>query len=285
MNRQIFLGIVSMTAGIFCLSAMDAAVRWLILDGITAVQVIAMRGWIIFTVMMLWVWRRNGLVTLVTRRPWHHLLRALLGMFAPLSFFIALKTIPLAEATAVFFCSVFLLTIGSVIFFKERVGPHRWAAVIVGFTGVLIVTQPTSATFQPEILLVLLASLAYTALILMGRWMSSTESTFSLVFSFSAVSMIAFTLALPWFYSSMTWPQIEVLALVSMLALTGHFLLTHAFMSTPISIVAPFEYSALAWASVFGFLLWDDVPALTTFIGIAIIVISGCYIVWRENHP
>lgn len=277
-------GITLMVAGIFCLSAMDAGVRWLVQGGMPVIQLIALRGWILLGVMGVWIWRKAGISSLATRRPLHHLLRAVAGMGAPLAFFVALKTVPLAEATAVFFCSVFLLTIGSTIFFKERVGRHRWGAVIAGFTGVLLVTSPGGESFKPQILLVLLASVSYTVLILMGRWMSATETTFSLVFSFNLVMALGFSLVLPWFWAPIEPAQLSVLLLVSSLALAGYFLLTSAFTSAPVAVVAPFEYSALAWASAFGYLLWDEVPAATTVSGIVVIVASGLYIAWREHR-
>jgi drug/metabolite transporter (DMT)-like permease len=277
-------GILLMIAGIFCLSAMDAGVRWLMLEGMSAVHLIAVRGWILLLVMTIWIWRRAGVHSLVTRRPWHHLIRAGFGMLSPLAFFVALKTVPLAEATAVFFCSVFLLTIGSSLFFGERVGLHRWGAVVVGFIGVLVVTQPGAESFKPQILLVLAASVLYCILILMGRWMSRTESTFSLVYYYNLALTMGYALVLPWFWQSMTGTEFSVLLLVSALALAGYFLLTHAFSVAPVSVVAPFEYSALAWATGFGWLLWGDLPASTTVIGIGLIVCSGMYIAWREHR-
>ncbi len=262
---------------------MDATVRWLVLDGMSVVHLVAVRSWILLLVMTAWIWNRGGASALITRRPLHHLLRAGVGMLAPLAFFVALKRIPLADATAVFFCSVFLITIGSTVFFGERVGPHRWGAVIVGFAGVLVVTRPGADSFEPQILLVLAASLLYCAMVLLGRWMSSTESTFSLVFNFNLGAAVGYTLILPWFWQDMTGLQFCVLLLASALALAGHFLLTQAFAVGPVSVVAPYEYSALAWATLFGLLVWGEVPAATTMAGIGLIAASGLYIAWRER--
>ncbi len=284
MVADAYRGIALMVGGIFCLSAMDATVRYLVLDGMGVIQLIAVRSWILLVVMTAWIWQRAGISALATRRPGHHLLRAGIGMAAPLAFFVGLKTIPLAEATAVFFCSVFLITIGSTLFFGEQVGPHRWGAVLVGFAGVLVVTRPGADSFQPQIFLVLLASGLYCALILLGRWLSVTESTFSLVFFYNLASAVGFTLLLPWFWASISGEQWLVLLVVSALALAGHFLLTQAFAVGPVSVVAPYEYTALAWATLFGYLLWREVPGATTFLGIAIIAASGLYIAWRERR-
>ncbi len=278
-----YQGILLMVAGIFCLSAMDATVRWLVLDGMSVVHLVAVRSWILLVAMTIWIWRRAGLAALTTKRPLHHAARAGIGMLAPLAFFVALKTIPLAEATAVFFCSVFLIIIGSTLFFGEQVGPHRWGAVVVGFAGVLVVTRPGADSFQPAILLVLAASGLYCALILMGRWLSSTDSTFSLVFFYNLGSAIGYTLVLPWFWQSMSATQFGVLLLVSALALAGHFLLTQAFAVGPVSVVAPYEYTALGWATLFGWIAWREVPAQTTVAGIGLILASGLYIAWRER--
>jgi drug/metabolite transporter (DMT)-like permease len=283
-GKTVVVGIALMVSGIFCLSAMDAAVRWLMLRDVSAVQLIAVRGWLIFLLMTLWMARRAGLGALTTRRPLHHAIRAGFGMLAPLAFFVALKTVPLAEATAVFFCSVFIMTLASMLLFGERVDRYRWMGVITGFLGVLIVTRPGAASFQIEILLVLVASGLYCVLILMGRWMSSTESTFSLVFSYNLGSTLSFTVLLPWFWAPLDASQWMVVLIASALALAGHFLLTHAFSTAPVSVVAPFEYTALVWATGLGFLLWGDVPAATTLVGIAIILASGLSLAWRERR-
>ncbi|MCZ7596629.1 MAG: DMT family transporter [Gammaproteobacteria bacterium] len=252
------------------------------LEGMSVVQLVAVRSWILLAAMTVWIWRRAGITALATRRPLHHALRAGVGLLAPLSFFVALKTIPLAEATAVFFCSVFLFT------WARSCSSANASASIDGggdrgFAGVLVVTRPGADSFQPRVLLVLLASTLYCAMFLMGRWMSSTESTFSTVFSYNLGSAVGYTLMLPWFWGAITSQQFAVLLLVSVLALAGHFLLTQAFAVGPVSVVAPYEYSALAWATLFGYLLWREVPAVTTVAGITMIVASGLYIAWRER--
>ncbi len=272
-----------MCGGILCMAAMDAGVSYLVRHDMPVVQVIALRSWVLTVAMVAWVLRRAGPGALRTRRLRDHLVRGAVGALAPLTFFIALGSVPLADATAVFFLSVFIMTVASTRLFGERVDGGGWAAVALGFTGVMVITRPGADSFRPEILLVLVASVCYCVIMLMGRWMSRTESNFSLVLSYNLVSLAVFTVLLPWYFGPITATLAAVLALVTALTLAGHFLLTAAFNVGPVSVVAPFEYSALVWAALFGYWLWDEIPDSVTVAGMIMIAGSGLFIAWRER--
>lgn len=269
--------------GVLALSAMDAAVKWLLMRGMSPFQIIAVRGWMI-TLFLLLSLPRQRPYALHTTRLRAHLVRAVIGFLAPVAFFISLKTVPLANATAIFFSATFFLAAGSALVLRERVGYHRWIAIIGGFAGVLVVTAPTSDVFQPASLLALVAGAAYAVLVLTGRWLSTTESTFRLVFYYNAITTLLATFALPLVWRTPTLEEMGMILLVSILALTGYIFLTRAFTLGPVGLVAPFEYSALLWAVLFGFVFWGELPGSRVWLGLSIIISSGIYIVYRERQ-
>ncbi|MEA3292107.1 MAG: DMT family transporter [Pseudomonadota bacterium] len=269
--------------GVLALSAMDAAVKWLLIRDMSPFQIIAVRGWII-TLFLLLSLLRQGSYALRTTRLRAHLVRTVIGFLAPVAFFISLKTVPLANATAIFFSATFFLAAGSALVLRERVGYHRWIAIVGGFAGVLVVTAPTSDVFQPASLLALVAGASYAVLVLTGRWLSTTETTFRLVFYYNAITTLLATVALPLVWRTPTLEEMGMILLVSILALIGYVFLTRAFTLGPVGLVAPFEYSALLWAVLFGFVFWGEMPESRVWLGLSIIISSGIYIVYRERQ-
>lgn len=279
-NRPLH-GIACMSAAIVIMTSMDAFGRLLVLAGFSVFQVLALRSLIIlalFAAALPWL---GGLAALKSSRPGAHLLRAVFGAGAPLFFFASLRHLPLADATAVFFGATFLITALSVPVLKERVGPHRWASVVVGFIGVVIVTRPGQG-FEPAALLAFGASVCYAFMVVIGRWMGDTEPVFRQVFYFNLGLAVASLPFLPFVWLPMTDDHLLMLAAMTALSIVGQFVITRAFVVAPLGVVAPFEYTALAWAPVLGYLVWGDVPDAWVVSGSLIIVASGLYLLHRE---
>ena len=189
---------------------------------------------------------------------------------------------PLADTTVIFFGAPFIMTALSALLLGERVGPHRWGAVVIGFAGVYVAARPGGGVPVPGALYAVAASLCYALLILSGRWLGRTETVFRLVFYFNAGTALVASLFLPFLWKPMSPTHLGVLAAMAGLALTGQVFLTRAFKAAPVSVIAPFEYSALVWAALIGFLVWGDVPADHVLLGAGIIILSGIYVVRRE---
>lgn len=252
------------------------------MQGYHPVQLLAVRSWIIFIFFIL-IFYRRGIAVVRTTRWRSQLARGLIGTAAPILFFLSLKTLPLAEATALFFSSTFMMTALSSWVLKEPVGLHRWLAVVIGFCGVLLITQPGVETFQFEALYVFGASLAYSILIVSGRWLSQSDSALSLVFYFNLALIIICSTSVLWIWQPMDisiWWGTLGFAILSFL---GHLGIAEAFKIAPVGLIAPFEYMALIWATLLGFIIWGDLPTSLTFAGIAVIIASGIYIHHREK--
>ena len=277
-------GIAYMVTGIGLLSLMDALVKWLGEGGVHPMQLIAMRSWIIVCLFLLFYASRKQGATLKPNNALAVHGRSALGFFAPLLFFLSLQYLPIANVTVTFFSSTFMITVLSWPILKERVGWHRIMAIVVGFIGVLIAVETRGDVMDWRgYVLCLLGSLAYSVLFITGRLLSRSESTVALVFSFNLVLGLIATLLLPWFWQAVDRTQLLYILLFSLLALFGHLCITKAFAHSPVGVLAPYEYTALFWAVITGYLIWGDVPGLRVWIGATLIIGAGLYVIYRES--
>ena len=267
----------------FLFMVMDAVAKWLVSADLSAIQVIAVRSWMITVMILVILAIRGELSELVTRNPWRHALRGTIGFFAPFTFFTSLKTLPLADATVVFFSSSFVLTAASALFLREQVGIHRWSAVGVGFIGVVIAMNPQGGGPVGAYLLVLGATVIYAMIFVSGKQLSKRDSVISLVFTLHLGMGLIATVALPWVWVPITWTVLGELLLMALIALAAHYVFAAAFARADVSALAPFEYTALVWATLIGYVVWLDIPSTEVWIGAAIIISCGLYVIHRES--
>ena len=277
------LGIGLMLLSMLLFVVMDALAKWLVGAEISAIQVVAIRSWIILAMIASILLATGKLGELSTRRPWHHLARGMIGALAPLFFFTALEKLPLADATVVFFTATFMLTAASALMLKERVGVHRWSAVAVGFVGVVIACDPGGGGPLLSYLQALGATAVYALIFVTGKQLSAEDSIISLVFSLHLGMGLGTTAALPWVWIPLEVSQLAQLLLMATIALVAHYIFTSAFALAEVSVLAPFEYTGLVWATLIGFLVWGDVPASEVWIGAIVIIGCGLYVVHRES--
>ena len=273
-----------MVGAMALLSAMDAMAKYLTMDGVTVIQIVALRSVVIVPILFGLFYFRGKLHELKPKSAKAHLARGCIGFVAPVCFFLGITHVPLTDAVVIFFSSIFFVTILSIIFLGERVGIHRWASVIIGFVGVLIVVGPKGGGELSGYLLILTGSLAYSILFVSSRYLSATESVASMVLSFNlCVGGLGFLL-LAWFWTDLNSTQLVRIFVLSLLALSGHYLVTTAFARSEASLLAPLEYTSVVWAVLFDLVIWKLTPTVTTFVGAVIIIGSGLYIVHREKR-
>ena len=280
-NNLLGIGLMIMAMLLFVI--MDALAKWLVSSQMSAIQLIAIRGWIILPIILLVLAARGQIKDLATRQPLQHMMRGCCGFLTPLAFFTSLKSLPLADATVIFFSSTFILTAASAIFLKERVGLHRWSAVLVGFIGVVIAMDPSGGGDLWAYLLVLSAATIYAMIFVSGKYLSRNDSVISLVFSLHLGMGLMATLALPWVWVPISLLELGQLSLLTVIALFAHYLFTAAFARADVSALAPFEYTSLLWATTIGYLVWQDIPTTEVWIGAGIIITCGLYVVHRES--
>ncbi len=274
-------GILAICAGLAFLTLNDAIAK-LLTERHDPVQILFLRNLIAVPMIAAAALVLHGPRALTTRRPGLHAVRGLTMLAGVWFYFAALGLLPLAQATALIFAAPIIITALSVPLLGERVGPWRWGAVVLGFCGVLIVVQPGGAAFQAASLLPVAAALAYALFMISGRWLGPEDgflTTMLFVMLFPMLYAAPFAL---WLWSP---PRLEDLGLFVGSAVCGSLgitLIGQAFRIAPAAVVAPFEYTALIWATALGWAIWGDVPGGATVAGALVIVAGGVLIAWRE---
>ena len=278
---RIGLGIGSCMAAVFVFAIVDATAKWL---GQTfePVQIVFLRHLFGLIPIALFLWQSGGLAGLRTRRPFAHALRGVLMLTSTLFFLTALRGMPLAEAVAVAFTAPLFITALSGPLLGEAVGVRRWAAVVIGFLGALIMVRPGTEAFRPEALLVLASAFVFALAMLLTRRLARSETSIALV---THTTLVAGLASLP--FASFVWQapaggDLGLFALVGIGAGWASYLLVVAYRNAPAAVVAPFYYSALIWTSILGWILWREAPAPAVWIGAAIVAAAGVYITRRE---
>jgi len=276
-------GILLMSIGVASLCVNDAIAKTLT-EGYSPIQILFLRNIIALPFAMLIALKLGGRDALVTHRPWAHLLRGVLWLIAATLFFTSFIHLGLAEATALIFVMPVFVTAISALVLREDVGWRRWTAVLVGFAGVLIIVRPGGETFQAASLLPVTTAFFYALLMLSARWVDARESVWTMMLYLVGAGALlsAFVMPLVW-----VPPRLEDIWLFLGLALfgtAGITLMTQAFRFAPAAVVAPFDYTALLWATLLGYLFWSEIPDVATYLGAAVIIASGVYIVWRERN-
>lgn len=282
-------GIGYMTLGIAAFSAMDAIGKWLVRD-FSVFQILALRSTFVAVLLTAIMPLLGGRDAIRSRQRAAHIGRSVCSILAFLFFFTSVRYLPLADAVAVAFGGPFIVTALSVPLLREHVDLRRWLAIGVGFVGMLLIVQPTGAGFRPAALLVIASSVAYAFLMIMSRWMSrrsgGEEKTFTFLY-YTFVLQMLFGWAVMYGvldgWQPMTTEELGLSAAMGALALAGHFGITRAFQRAPVSVVAPFEYTALVWATLLGFAVFGEFPGADVWLGVAIIIVAGLYTISRER--
>ncbi len=282
--------ILYMLVAIAMLALLDAGVKWLTAD-YAVPQIAFLRYLFGITLAVLLASRMGGLATLKTRRPFGHALRALFNLATMLLFYYALELLPLADTIAIAFAGPLFMTALSVVLLKERVGPRRWTAVIVGLLGVLLILQPSGAGFTLGAFYALAAAFLYALTLITSRQLSTTEPSHTILFYYSigvlvmtgAAGLLGQTGVMPsWKWAPLHLGDLWIFAVVGISGSFGQFFLNQAFRYGEVSMLAPIEYTALFWGILYGIILWGDVPSWMVLGGAAIIAGSSLYIAHRE---
>jgi len=279
-SNRVALGISITILGGLCFSIQDAGIKWLTAE-IAILQVIFIRS--LFGMVFL------GSSTILTgerisiriKRPWLMLSRTSINILSWILFFSGLKHLPLATAVALFFSFPLFLAIFSVPVLGEKVGIRRSLAIVVGFIGVLSITNPTAGIDWP-MLYMLGAAMGWAIVATATRILGETENTTTMLFY--TLLGFAVTMFIPqfWIWQSLDMNAVLLIAGVSFFGVIAQFCLTKAYAIASPSLIAPFEYAALIWATILGYVFWGDIPDIAAIIGAILIVASGLYVIHRE---
>ncbi len=225
----------------------------------------------------------SPIYALRTVRPGFQLMRGVALLSSSIFFISGLRYLPIAEASATSFVSPLFVTALSIIFLSESVGLRRWLATIVGLAGVLIIIRPGTGAFHVAALFPIVSAFAWAVTLVMTRVMSGREHAVTIM-TYSALAGVAVVSALvPFVWVTPTWHDILFGLLVGVASTTGQWIVVLAFRYADASVLAPFSYIQLLWVSIFGFVIFGEVPDIWTITGAAFIVSSGLYTAHRER--
>jgi len=279
-TRAIALYIV---AGFF-LSSLDATAKVLVADYPVWWIVWARYAGHVLIVLPL-AWKKLGAGFWRTTKPLVQLGRSALLLAATIMFFSALRYLPLAEASAIAFLAPMISIMLSGPLLGEVVPRARWAAVGVGFAGVLIVTRPGSAAFHPAALLMLGMALFNALYQLLTRKLTA-DSPYTTLFYSAIIGAVAFTLALP-YLAPHPLPGLRdslLFLLLGVLGGVGHWCIIMAFMQGEASQLTPFGYLQMLWPLMLGWLLFAQFPDAVSFLGMSVVLAGGLWLAWQERQ-
>ncbi len=299
-SHHVMTGILCAVAGSATLSLNDLCIKQL--SGAYALhQVILVRGLIGVTFILGFAAVSGHVAIWRTSRPWIHLIRACVVMVSNATYFLGLAALPLADAAAIGFVAPLLLTMLSVIVLREKVGWHRWGAVIVGLIGVVVMLRPEGQVRWAAVL-VLISALCYATTQTMTRYLRDTESAVTINF-FTQIAFLLTSTAMgivvgdghlagsadpslaflfrPWIMPPLgDWIYFVGTGLA---VAVGGMLMAQAYRMNEAALVAPFEYTSMPLAVIWGLLFFHTFPDLQGWIGIALIIGAGLYTLWRET--
>ena len=272
-----------MFISICAFSIMDLIVKWS--DNYPVGQVLFFRGLFGMIPIFFLIPKERYFDFYKTNRPILHFKRCFAGLISIVAIFIALRELPLATVVSITFAAPIFTTILSIFFLSEKVGFYRWMAVLVGFIGIIIISEPGYSSFNLYYIYPIIFCLGLSYVAIAIRQLSSTEPVWliGLYFSFSIMIMSFFSLI------THEWilPNLKDLFLLSMVGILGglaNLWLTQSYKFSEVSLVTPLKYLALVFGIIFGYLIWDEVPTIKTLIGAGLVIISSIIIFRREIY-
>ncbi len=261
-------------------SLMDVLVKWS--DAYPVGQVLFFRGFCGIIPILFLIPKDRFLDFYKTKRPFLHIKRCLSGLIALVSIFIALRNLPLATVVSISFAAPIFTTIFSIFLLNEKVGLYRWLAVLVGFIGIVVITEPgfSSLNFYYVYPIIFCLGLSYVAIAI--RKLSTTEPVWLISFFFSFSIAILGLLSL---FQGWVMPNLLDLFLLSMVGILGglaNLWLSQSYKYSEVSLVTPLKYLALVFAIIFGYFIWSEVPTLKTLMGALLVIVSSFIIFRRE---
>ena len=274
------LGFFYMFISVCAFSLMDVIVKWS--EDYPVGQVLFFRGFCGIIPILFLIPKDRYLDFYKTTRPFLHFKRCLAGLIALVSIFIALRNLPLATVVSITFAAPIFTTIFSIFLLNEKVGLYRWLAVLVGFVGIIIISEPGFSSLNLYYIYPIIFCLGLSYVAIAIRKLSSTEPVWLISFFFSFSIMLLSFLS---FYQNWVLPSLIDLFLLSLIGILGglaNLWLSQSYKLSEVSLVTPLKYLALVFAIIFGYFIWDEVPTFKTLLGAGLVILSSFIIFRRE---
>lgn len=279
------LALVVRLGAVAGLSTMAMLIKLANQRGIHLAEILFWRQFLSIPLVLAWAFATGTLFSLKTHRPWVHARRAIYGMVGMVLNFGAVILLPLAEATTFAFTASIWAVILSALLLKDKIGRYRWAAVTLGFIGVLVIAQPGGNHFPLYGALVALGGAFMVALIsIQVADLGRTEQSLTIVFWFATMSSPVLLLAMPFVAQDHDLNGWLLLGAIGVSGTLGQLMLTAALRLGAVASVIIMDYSMLFWATLYGWAIWDQLPSASTWLGAPLIISAGLVIAWREHR-
>jgi len=276
------LGFLYMFLSVCAFSVMDLIVKWS--ENYPLGEVLFFRGFFgLFPIIFL-IPRDRLKDFYKTKRSGLHFLRCFVGLIALTSIFIALRNLPLATVVSISFAAPIFTTIMSIFFLSEKVGIYRWLAVIVGFVGIIIITQPGLSVLNIYYIYPIIFCLGLSYVAIAIRQLSTSEPVWLISLYFSVSITVLGLISLPFGWVMPSLKDFILLSLVGVLGGVANLLLSQSYKLSEVSLVTPLKYLALIFGIIFGYLIWDEVPTILTLFGSVLVILSSVIIFRREIY-
>lgn len=292
MNLFKAIGLKLISALLF--AAMSALVRQLGDVAPVGQMVFFRSAFAILPVVVIYALRGELMTAVRTNRPLGQLGRGSLSVAGMFTNFSALTRLPLADATAISFASPLITVALAALILKEKIRVYRWTAVLVGFSGVIVMLIPHldvthyaaigTATATVGAALALISAFCNAGTVIQTRRLTQSETTSSIVFYFSLICAIAGAATLPFAWHTPTAPELVKLIMLGLLGGLAHIFLTESYRHASASVIAPFDYSSMLWALLLGWWLFGELPAPLVYVGATIVAGAGLYVIYRERQ-
>ena len=276
------LGFFYMFISVCAFSLMDVIVKWS--DDYPVGQVLFFRGFCGIIPILFLIPKDRYFDFYKTTRPVLHFKRCLAGLIALVSIFVALRNLPLATVVSISFAAPIFITIFSIFLLDEKVGLYRWMAVLVGFLGIIFITEPGFSALNVYYIYPIIFCLGLSYVAIAIRKLSSTEPAWLISFFFSFSIMLLSFLS---FYQGWILPTLLDLFLLSMVGILGglaNLWLSQSYKYSEVSLVSPLKYLGLVFAIIFGYFIWNEIPTSKTLLGALLVIVSSIIIFRREMY-
>ncbi len=259
----------------------DVMGKWLVAT-YSVGQVLLIRSVAAMIVLAPFLWRDGVKPLFAVERPGMQALRVLLSSAEVYCFYFAVITLPLADVMTYWLAAPIYVAAMSPFLLGERVGWRRWLAILIGFGGVIIALEPSAATLTAPALVSILGSFCFAFMMLSGRALRGTPDTTLVFWQIAGAGLFGIVTA-PFGWVTPTAFDISLLALLGVVAMVAHMLVNRSLKLANAAVVAPFQYTLLFWAVIFGFIVFGDIPRPAMLVGAAVIVAAGLFIFFREK--
>ena len=283
-HEHVVLGMAAAMGGFFMFTVMNVFAKLLSVNH-SIIEIAFYRNLIASLpfLILVFVFGRREILVLRTK-PAVVGIRAVLGTVSLVTTFTAFSLMPMADTTALLFTSSLFIPVLGVIFLKESVGLYRWAAVAIGFVGVIIIAHPSGEVNTLGIVLAICAALMHAVLQIILRYLGRYESPETISFYFFIIGTFITALALPFVAVRPTLAEVPLLLGVGLSGAAAQWLISTAFRNARAAIVTVFNYSSIVWATLIGWMIWSEWPLPTVIAGSAIVIASNILMIWRESR-